>query len=162
MWIMFNKANRKRIAEENPGCTNVELSRLVSEAYRQMPLEDREALRKDASEHRKVLDAQKQPKTTAPRNGYILLSMEMSAKFQKENPDYSIQDRNSVASRMWRELPDEEKKAYSARAKQMREEFAKRHPEQFMAMKQRAAARRSESMMRRYAAKKRKMDLEDE
>lgn len=106
-YIVFNKLTRKKLSEENPYLTNIELSKLVSKAWRSMEETQKEKFIKEQKEKRDEM-AEMKRKITKKRpagNGYILYSAEELPKVKLEYPDIkAINDLSSIIGIRWKGL----------------------------------------------------------
>ncbi|KAI9498829.1 hypothetical protein BDB00DRAFT_796817 [Zychaea mexicana] len=131
-FLLFNKENRKRICDENPGIHNRQISAKVSEEFRSLPPEEREKYENESK--RLIAEVRRERgirgrNARMPGNGYIQYIKSVGAKIRQEHPEYSIKDVNSVIGSEWKKLSAEEKQKFNDLATKLRKEFAEKNPE---------------------------------
>ncbi|KAI9492247.1 hypothetical protein BDB00DRAFT_829024 [Zychaea mexicana] len=131
-FMLFNKENRKRICDENPGIHNRQISTKVSEVFRSLPPEEREKYEKESK--RLIAEVRQESgirgrNERMPGNGYIQYCKSVSAKLRQEHPEYTLKDVNAVIGSDWKKLSAEEKQKFNDLAAKLRKEFVEKNPE---------------------------------
>lgn len=74
--------------------------------------------------------ARKKP-TRPSGNGYILYSKIKLPEVKAEHPEIkSIRDQSAIVGQSWKALTEDEREVYKAKAKQERDDWIKKHPEE--------------------------------
>jgi hypothetical protein len=64
-----------------------------------------------------------------PPNAFILYTQEMRSSVRQENPNLSNTECSKLLGKMWKEVPNELKLQYKAKASALQEEFKRQHPD---------------------------------
>ena len=124
-WIFFCNEQRESVKKSNPSISPKDITKKLSDQWKTLSDKKKEKYEKKAQEDKKRYEEEleslpddKKPKKKAssPKkvNGYIVFCHEKRDGLKKKFPD--PKELTSKLAKMWKELDDEEKKEYNAKA----------------------------------------------
>ncbi|KAK4517281.1 uncharacterized protein ATC70_000614 [Mucor velutinosus] len=137
-FAQFNKVMRGKLAKEHKkaidssGEPQKQLSRLVADAWKAMPKTEKDKFKQKLNDEKVHISSVARQKPSRPSgNGYILYSKIKLPEVKAEYPQIkTIRDLSAIVSKHWKELDDDAREGYKAKAKQEREDWIKANPEQ--------------------------------
>ncbi|KAH8554592.1 hypothetical protein BGW37DRAFT_480301 [Umbelopsis sp. PMI_123] len=132
-YLLFNRDMRKKLAEEHKGKSNGEISRMISEAWKNITPEEKQKYLNETNEKRKQLGLRAcEPRDKNEQRGvpnpFVLFNVEQRPKYYQEYPGLSLVEMNGLVTERWKALTESEKQVYYDRFDQYKKELLETNP----------------------------------